>query len=207
MDKNLAFRSVNEVKKGESEANISSVSGANRKRKWSEEEEQKAEESSDLDTSSDDDGDNVQEDEKEANQPKEPVCSSQEEKPEVIKEDEKTQKDRESKESNKDQSKIQISQHQKPSQPVVFVPVDRLQEIQVCAHVKLEKYNKTKHTTGRLNIVLPFIIWHVDVGSSAEATCAGRGAGHHGGSSRKSLRSHLRRNWKWKDNPSASVSV
>lgn len=136
------------MKDGESEAKISSVSGANRKRKWNEEEdegeEQKAEDSTDLDTSSDDDGDDVQEDEKEANQLKKPVCSIQEETPEVIKEDKQAQKDRESKDSKKDQGKIQISQHQKPSQPVVFVPVDRLPEIQVCAHVKVANHIRTE---------------------------------------------------------------
>lgn len=214
IDQNLAFRSVNEVKDGESEAKISSVSGANRKRKWTEEEgeeeEQKAEESSDLDTSSDDD-DDVQADEKEANQLMEPVCLSQEKKPEEMKEEEKTEKGRQNEERNTDQGKIQTSQHQKPSKPVVFVPVDRLPEIQVCAHVKVAKHNETKKTSlfpGCSNSCLPFgIILYVDVGGSAEAACAGRGAGHHGGSSRKSLHRHLRRNRKWKDNPSASVSV
>lgn len=199
------------MKDGESAAKISSVCGANRKRKWTEEEEdeeeQKAEESSDLDTSSDDDNrDDVQEDEKEANKP---VCSSHEEKPEVMKEEELTEKVEQNEERKTDQSKIQTNQ--KPSQPVVFVPVDRLPEIQVCAHVKVSKRNETNNTTlspGRSNICLPFgFIWCVDVGGSAEAACAGRGAGHHGGSSRKSLRRYLWRNRKWKNNPSASVSV
>lgn len=129
-------QSVNEVKDGESEAKISSVSGANRKRKWKEEEdeeeeEQKAEESSDA--SSEDDGDDEQEDEKEANQLTKPVGSSQEDKPEVMKEEEKREKDEE---KNTDQGKVQTSQNQKPSQPVVFVPVDRLPEIQA-ARLKL----------------------------------------------------------------------
>lgn len=176
---------------GESEAKINSVSGANRKRKWKEEEDEeeeiKAEESSDLDTSSDDDGDDVQADEKEANQHMGPVCSRQEEKPEVMKEVEKTEKDGQNEERNTDQGKIQTSQHQKLSQPAVFVPVDRLPEIQVCAHVKAAKRNKTKNATlfpRRPNSCLPFgVIWYVHVGGSAEAARAGRGTGHHGGSS------------------------
>lgn len=133
------------MKDGESEAKISSVSGANRKRKWKEEEdeeeeEQKAEESSDA--SSDDDGDDEQEDEEEVNQLPKPVGSSQEDKPEVMKEEEKTEKDGQNEEKKTDQGKIQTSQNRKPSQPVVFVPVDRLPEIQVCGHVKVEKQNK-----------------------------------------------------------------
>lgn len=133
------------MKDGESEAKISSVSGANRKRKWKEEEEedeeeeQKAEDSSDLDTSSDD-GDDVQEEEKEeekeAKQLLEPVCSSQEEKAE-----EKTEKDGQNEERNTDQGQMQTGQHQKPSQPVVFVPVNRSPEIQVCADVKVTQPN------------------------------------------------------------------
>lgn len=140
MDRNLAFRSVNEEKDGDSQAKISSVSGANRKRRWKEEEdeeeEQKAKESSDLETSSDDDdGDDVQE-----KQLVDPDCSSQEEKPEVMQEEEKTEKDGKTEERNSDQGKIQSSQHQKPSQPVVFVPVDRLPEIQVCKGGKTQPH-------------------------------------------------------------------
>ncbi|XP_075889419.1 putative ATP-dependent RNA helicase DHX37 isoform X2 [Nelusetta ayraudi] len=132
-------QSINEVKDGESEAKISSVSGANRKRKWKEEqdeeeEEKKAEESSDA--SSDDDGDDEQEDEEEANQLTKPVGSSQEDKPEVMKEEEKTENGEKNEEKKTDQGKIQTSQNRKPSQPVVFVPVDRLPEIQA-ARLKL----------------------------------------------------------------------
>lgn len=130
------------MKDGESEAKISSVSGANRKRKWKEEEddeeEQKAEESSDVDTSSDD-GDDEQEEKKEVKQLIESVCPSQGDKPEVMKEEEKTDKDGQNEEKNTDEGKVQTSQNQKPSQPVVFVPVDRLPAIQVCVHVKEEK--------------------------------------------------------------------
>lgn len=101
-----------------------------------------------MDTSSDDDdGADEQEDEKEANQLAEPVGSSREDKPEVMKEEEKTAKDGQNEEKNTDQGKVQTSQKQKPSQPVVFVPVDRLPEIQVCVHVKVEKHNKTNDPT------------------------------------------------------------
>lgn len=49
--------------------------------------------------------------------------------------------------------------------------------------------------------------FNLTVGGSTEAASARRGAGHHGGSSRKSLYRHLWRDGKWKDNSSASVSV
>lgn len=132
----VAFRSLNEVKDGDVEAKVSSVSGANRKRKWKDEEddeeEQKAEESSDSDTSSDDDENDEQEDKKETtevNQLKEPVCSSQEDKPEVVKEEQKIGKDEQNEKKTTDQDKVQ---NQKLSQPAVFIPVDRSPEIQVC---------------------------------------------------------------------------
>lgn len=149
----VTFRSLNEVKDGDSEAKISSVSGANRKRKWKEEEdeeeEQKAEESSDLDTSSDDDdgGDDEQEDKKETtevNQLKEPVCSSQEDKPEVVKEEQKIGKDEQNEKKTTDQDKVQ---NQKASQPAVFIPVDRSPEIQVCVSVTVLKRSETNDTT------------------------------------------------------------
>lgn len=47
----------------------------------------------------------------------------------------------------------------------------------------------------------------VAAGGSFEAARAGRGAGHHGGSERKSLCCHLWRDRKWKDDSSATVSV
>uniref|UniRef100_A0AAX7VF37 Activating signal cointegrator 1 complex subunit 3 n=1 Tax=Astatotilapia calliptera TaxID=8154 RepID=A0AAX7VF37_ASTCA len=94
-----AKRSADEVKNEDSGPKISSVSGANRKRKWEEddddEEEQKAEESSDVDTSSDED-----EDEQEDEVKKEKKIS--------------------------DQEKVQ----KKPSEPAIFIPVDRSPEVQ-----------------------------------------------------------------------------
>lgn len=148
----VTFRSLNEVKDGDSEAKISNVSGANRKRKWNDEEdeedEQKAEESSDSDTSSDDDhddgGDDEQEDKKETtevNQVKEAVCS--EDKPEVVKEEQKIGKD-EKNEKTADQDKVQ---NQKLSQPAVFIPVDRSPEIQVCVSVRVPKRCETNDAT------------------------------------------------------------
>lgn len=139
------------MKDGESETKISSVSGANRKRKWKEEEEdeeeeEKAQESSDLDTSSDDEGDDEQEDTMEAKQPMEPVCTSQADEPEGMKE-EKIERDGQKEEKNTDQGEVEIKQNQKPSQPVVFVPVDRLPEIQVCIHVKVVKHNEANNAT------------------------------------------------------------
>lgn len=100
-----------------------------------------------MDTSSDDDDDDDGADEQEANQLAEPVASSQEDKPEVMKEEEKTAKDGQKEEKNTDQAKVQTSQKRKPSQPVVFVPVDRLPEIQVCVRVKVEKRNATNDPT------------------------------------------------------------
>lgn len=154
----VTFRSLNEVKDGDSEAKISSVSGANRKRKWKdeedEEEEQKAEESSDSDTSDDDDdddggsgGDDEHEDKKETtevNQLKEPVCSSQEDKPEVVKEKQKIGKDEQNEKKTTDQDKVQ---NQKQSQPAVFIPVDRSPEIQVCVSVRVSKRCETNDAT------------------------------------------------------------
>ncbi|KAM9360828.1 putative ATP-dependent RNA helicase DHX37 [Symphorus nematophorus] len=122
-----------EIKDGHSGPKISSVSGANRKRKWNdeeeEEEEQKAEESSDLDTSSDDDDDEAEEN-KEANETtemsesKETTSPCQEDKQEAK---EKQQEPEQNEKKTSDQEKVQ---HKKPSQPAVFVPVDRSPEIQ-----------------------------------------------------------------------------
>ncbi|KAM3867931.1 putative ATP-dependent RNA helicase DHX37 [Diretmus argenteus] len=112
---------------GGSGPKISSLSGANRKRKWiveeEEEEQQKAEESSDLDTSSND------EDEKDTDTTK--VCESEETtspcKQEVKKEEHETLKDGQNEKNVSDQNKVPSK---KPSQPAVFIPVDRLPEIQ-----------------------------------------------------------------------------
>ncbi|XP_035514714.1 probable ATP-dependent RNA helicase DHX37 [Morone saxatilis] len=127
-------QSLDEIKDGDSGPKISSVSGANRKRKWKdeedEEEEQKAEESSDVDTSSDEE----EEEDKEANESteinerEETPSSCQEDKQEVKEEQHKKEQDGQNEKKNiSDQEKIQ---NEKPSQPAVFVPVDRSPEIQ-----------------------------------------------------------------------------
>lgn len=122
------FRSADEVKNEDSGPKISSVSGANRKRKWEEdddEEEQKAEESSDVDTSSDEDEDE-QEDEvgntTDMSECKETSSVCQETKHEV-----KVEQDGEKEKKISDQEKVQ----KKPSEPAIFIPVDRSPEVQV----------------------------------------------------------------------------
>ncbi|XP_056232410.1 probable ATP-dependent RNA helicase DHX37 [Seriola aureovittata] len=129
-------QTLDETKDGDSGPKISSVSGANRKRKWREEEEdedeQKAEESSDLDTSSDDD---EEEEDEEVNQTtemdeaKETTSPTQEteDKQGVKEEQRKTKQDGQSEKKVLNQQKVQ---DKKPSQPAVFIPVDRLPEIQ-----------------------------------------------------------------------------
>ncbi|XP_030272481.1 putative ATP-dependent RNA helicase DHX37 [Sparus aurata] len=129
-------QSLDEIKDGDSAPKISSVSGANRKRKWTveedEEEEQKEEESSDLDTSSEDDDDDEQMD-KEENQTTETSDSektlslSQEDKRDVKEEQQKTEEDEQKEKKTSDQEK---DQKKKLSQPAVFIPVDRSPEIQ-----------------------------------------------------------------------------
>ncbi|XP_031161875.1 probable ATP-dependent RNA helicase DHX37 isoform X1 [Sander lucioperca] len=110
-----------ELTDGDSGAKISSVSGANRKRKWKEdeEEEQKAEESSDLDTSSD-------EEEEEEDQEEVDETTEKEDKQEVKKEQHKTEQNGQN-EKISDQEKVE---NKTPSQPAVFIPVDRSPEIQ-----------------------------------------------------------------------------
>lgn len=121
------FRSADEVKNEDSGPKISSVSGANRKRKWEDddEEEQKAEESSDVDTSSDEDEDE-QEDEvsntTDMSECKETSSVCQETKHEV-----KVEQDGEKEKKISDQEKVQ----KKPSEPAIFIPVDRSPEVQV----------------------------------------------------------------------------
>ncbi|KAL3975583.1 reticulon-4-interacting protein 1, mitochondrial [Sarotherodon galilaeus] len=123
-----AKRSADEVKDEDSGPKISSVSGANRKRKWEEDddddEEQKAEESSDMDTSSDEDEDE-QEDEvnntTDMSECKETSSVCQETKREV-----KVEQDGEKEKKISDQEKVQ----KKPSEPAIFIPVDRSPEVQ-----------------------------------------------------------------------------
>ncbi|XP_031583841.1 probable ATP-dependent RNA helicase DHX37 [Oreochromis aureus] len=124
-----AKRSADEVKDEDSGPKISSVSGANRKRKWEDDdddddEEQKAEESSDVDTSSDEDEDE-QEDEvnntTDMSECKETSSVCQETKREV-----KVEQDGEKEKKISDQEKVQ----KKPSEPAIFIPVDRSPEVQ-----------------------------------------------------------------------------
>ncbi|XP_041643342.1 probable ATP-dependent RNA helicase DHX37 [Cheilinus undulatus] len=124
-------QSLEEVKDGDSELKISSLSGANRKRKWKEEEEeQKAEESSELDTSSSDE-DNADETLKEttASESKETPDPPQEtdDKQEVEEEKLKVEQDGQNEKKISAQEKVQ---NKTPSQPAIFVPVDRTPEIQ-----------------------------------------------------------------------------
>lgn len=126
-------QSSDELQDGDSGPKISSLSGANRKRKWKEEEEeddeeeeQKAEESSDLETSSDEDedGKDVEANETtEMSESKETTSDCQE----VKEEQQTTEKEEKSERKVSDQEKVQIK---KPSQPAIFIPVDRLPEIQ-----------------------------------------------------------------------------
>ncbi|XP_038558509.1 probable ATP-dependent RNA helicase DHX37 [Micropterus salmoides] len=126
-------QSPDEIKDGDSGPKISSVGGANRKRKWKddedEEEEQKAEESSDLDTSSDDEDDEEVNETTEMSDSKETTSPFQEKenKQEVKEEQHKTEQDGENEKKISDQEKVQ---NKKLSQPAVFIPVDRLPEIQ-----------------------------------------------------------------------------
>ncbi|XP_020499535.2 probable ATP-dependent RNA helicase DHX37 [Labrus bergylta] len=125
-------QSLDEVNDGDSGPKISSVSGANRKRKWKEdddeEEEQKAEESSDLDTSSDDDSD-AGDEETTVSESKKTSDPSQE------MEDKRDAKEEQNKAKQGEQNEKKMSgqekvQNKTPSQPAIFVPVDRTPEIQ-----------------------------------------------------------------------------
>ncbi|KAM9393778.1 putative ATP-dependent RNA helicase DHX37 [Pholidichthys leucotaenia] len=122
-------QSSDEVQDGNSGPKISSVSGANRKRKWKEEEEdeeQMAEESSDEDTSSEEEeGDDEVTSTTETNEPKENILPSlaMEMKQEVKEEEQMvTEKD--------GQNEKKSDQVKKPSEPAVFIPVDRSVEVQ-----------------------------------------------------------------------------
>lgn len=137
MDKILSLlfwtvlRILDGVKDGDLGTKISSISGAHRKRKWkeeeNEEEEQVEEESNDLDTSSDEAEDDNEIAEK--NESTDATTSSQENKQEVMEEKHCVEKG----ENEKMTSSNEKIQSKKPSQPAVFVPVDRSPEIQVRA--------------------------------------------------------------------------
>ncbi|XP_040898329.1 probable ATP-dependent RNA helicase DHX37 [Toxotes jaculatrix] len=126
-------QSLDEIKDGDSGPKISSVSGANRKRKWKEEEEdeeeQKSEESSDSDTSSEDDEDEEVNKTTEMGEAKETTspCQETEDKHGVKEEQQKAKQDGQSEKQVSDQEKVQ---KEKLSQPAVFIPVDRSPEIQ-----------------------------------------------------------------------------
>ncbi|XP_074525588.1 putative ATP-dependent RNA helicase DHX37 [Halichoeres trimaculatus] len=122
-----------EITDGDSGPKISSISGANRKRKWKEEEdeeeEQKAEESSDLETSSDEDTEEEQISqmmESESKETPEPYVET-DDKQEVKEEQPKTELDEQKREKILAQEK---TQNKTPMQPTIFVPVDRAADIQ-----------------------------------------------------------------------------
>lgn len=117
-----------------------------------------------------------------------------------MEEQKKSEKDGQNENKTSDQEKVQNT---KLSQPVVFVPVYRSLEIQVCILSESNWLNLEIHSNNG-------VFWgyfSVPAGGSAKAACAGRGTGHHGGRKRKFLCCHLRRNGKWKDHSSSSVSV
>ncbi|XP_028271001.1 putative ATP-dependent RNA helicase DHX37 [Parambassis ranga] len=123
-------QSSDEAQDGESGPKISSLSGANRKRKWEEEEdedEQKAEDSSDLDTSSDEEEE--EEEENEMSEPKQTPSSCQEtENTQEVKEDKKTSEQvKQNEKMTSDQDKVK---KREPAEPAIFIPVDRSPEIQ-----------------------------------------------------------------------------
>ncbi|CAL8296384.1 unnamed protein product [Gadus morhua 'NCC'] len=124
---------TDEVEDGGTAPKISSLSGVNRKRKWKEEveeeaEEQQGEESSDADTSSDDDDDDGEE---KAAQSEHQASASQEtdvkQEPKGV---EAVAHSSEPKEVEKSAQQPKEGPVRKPSQPAVFVPVDRMPEIQ-----------------------------------------------------------------------------
>ncbi|XP_029959812.1 putative ATP-dependent RNA helicase DHX37 isoform X2 [Salarias fasciatus] len=125
-------QSSEDAKDGDTDPKISSVSGANRKRKWKEEEEdeeeQKAEESSDLDTSSDDDEEEENDEENnimEASDLKENTSACQETTQEMKEEQKTVEQDKQNQKKDKGNAKNKIM-----SQPTIFIPVDRSPEIQ-----------------------------------------------------------------------------
>lgn len=125
----LLFRSLDEVKDGGSGPKISSVSGANRKRKWEEEEEEdeepKKEESSEDETSSEEE----EEDEDEGNNSTETskllTAAKSEQEVKVEQNDVDPDKQRE---TITDQNTVQSK---RLSEPAVFIPVNRSAEVQV----------------------------------------------------------------------------
>lgn len=128
----IIFSASDEIKDEDSGPKISSVSGANRKRKWKEddeEEEQKEEaESSDVDTSSDDE---VEDDE--VNKTTEVGEAKETTLPPKTEDKQTEEQQKTSEQDGQTQRKIS-EQNKKLSQPAIFIPVDRSPEIQVGAN-------------------------------------------------------------------------
>lgn len=120
---------TDEVEDGGTVPKISSLSGVNRKRKWKEEEveeEQQGEESSDADASSDDDGGDDGEEETARSENRASVGQETDVRPE----EEAVAHSSEQKEVERCATQPKDVPVKKPSQPAVFIPVDRLPEIQ-----------------------------------------------------------------------------
>ncbi|CAL8345517.1 unnamed protein product [Lota lota] len=124
---------TDEVEDGGTGPKISSLSGVNRKRKWkeavTEEEEQQGEESSDADTSSDDDSRDDGEEEAARSEHQASVGQETDVRQEH-KEEEAVAHSSEPKEVEKSSPQPKDVPVKKPPQPAVFIPVDRLPEIQ-----------------------------------------------------------------------------
>ena len=127
---------TDEVEDGGTAPKISSLIGVNRKRKWKEEveeeeeeEEQQGEESSEADTSSDDEDDNGDEKVEKSEHPAS-VGQGTDVGPEG-KEEEAVALSSEPKAGEQSAPQPKVAPVKMPSQPAVFVPVDRLPEIQV----------------------------------------------------------------------------
>ncbi|KAM9742943.1 putative ATP-dependent RNA helicase DHX37 [Menidia menidia] len=127
-------QSSNELNDEHSGPRISSLSGANRKRKWKEEEEeeddeeQKAEESSDLDTSSEDEEeDDVNEAETNGSMDTSSPSQEADTKQEVKPEQKAAEEDQQKQKKISDQGKVKNTM---PSEPAVFIPVDRSPDVQ-----------------------------------------------------------------------------
>uniref|UniRef100_A0A3B3WJG0 Activating signal cointegrator 1 complex subunit 3 n=1 Tax=Poecilia mexicana TaxID=48701 RepID=A0A3B3WJG0_9TELE len=122
-------QSLDEAKDGDSDPKISSVSGANRKRKWEEEEdeeeEQQKEESSDEDTSSD------EEEEEENNGGNNSIETNEQKDADETKPEEKLEQNVADPDTQKETvPNKKTVQSRKPSEPAVFIPVDRSAEVQ-----------------------------------------------------------------------------
>lgn len=125
----VVSRILDEIKDGDLGTKISSISGAHRKRKWkeedNEEDEHLEEESDDPDTSSEDGNEVTEKDEC-----ADATTSTLEDKQAVKDEERYAEKEDENEKKTLGEEKVQSKN---PSQPAIFVPVDRSPEIQVCA--------------------------------------------------------------------------